>query len=430
MKKFILGFISALMLLAGGHFINTRLAISEKAGPVAALYHCPMHPTYTSDKPGDCPICGMKLVPIKPDRRPESSPQASAHQESASGTKSQVPGYASVTISPERIQSMGITLAAARRMDLDQDFRAYGRITYDETRVHHVHTKYEGFIEELFVDYVGRLVKRGEPLFRIYSPELYATENEYLLALRAREQMPILKGLDDTLNLTRGMDLVAAARQRLSLWDVQDDEIREIEKTRKPIRALTVNSPVSGYVTAKTAVHGLKVTPADNLFDIVDLSTVWVMADIYEVNLPFLKLGLPATMTLSYQPGKTWKGRVNYINPTLDPATRTVKARLDFANPANELKPEMYADVDIGGLKKFGITVPESAVMDTGERNIVFIAKGEGLFEPREVVLGVRVRGLCEIRQGVSEGEQVVTGANFLLDSESKLQAAVHRHGK
>jgi membrane fusion protein, copper/silver efflux system len=419
MKNFILGFVAAAVLLCGGYFVYTRLTMSKKAVP-AVLYHCPMHPTYTSDKPGDCPICGMKLVPIKPDQKPESMPQSSANHESTSGMKPEAPGYVSVMISPERIQSMGIALADARRMDLDQGFRTYGRITYDETRMRHVHMKFEGTIEELFVDYVGRFVKKGEPLFRIYSPELYATENEYLLALRAREQLPILKGVD----------LVAAARQRLLLWDIQDEEIKEIEKTQKPIRALTINAPVSGYVTAKTAIQGLKVTPGDNLFDIVDLSTVWVMADIYEVNLPFLKLGLPATMTLSYQPGKTWKGRVNYINPTLDPSTRTAKARLEFANPGNELKPEMYVDVDIGGLKRFGITVPESAVIDTGERNIVFIAKGEGMFEPREVVLGVRVRGLCEIKQGISEGERVVTGANFLLDSESKLQASVHQHGK
>jgi Cu(I)/Ag(I) efflux system membrane fusion protein len=231
------------------------------------------------------------------------------------------------------------------------------------------------------------------------------------------------------------VDLVAAARQRLALWDIGDKDIQELERTRKPIRALTIFSPVSGYVTEKTAMQGLKVMPGDNLYDIVDLSTIWVLADIYEVNLPFVNLGQPASISLAYQPGKTWRGRVVFINPTVDPVTRTVKARLEFANPNNELKPEMYADVVIGGGRGTGVAVPESAVIATGERNIVFVARGNGLFEPREVVLGVRVQNLYEIKQGVSGGEKVVTGANFLLDSESKLKASIsagagqHKHG-
>ena len=329
-----------------------------------------------------------------------------------------------MTIPPDRIQSMGITFAEARRMELDQSFHTFGKVTYDETRIHHVHTKFEGYIETLHVNYVGQFVKKGEPLFSIYSPELYATQNEYLLALRAREQMPPLDG-DDAFPGVGNVDLVAAARQRLALWDIGDNDIRELERTRKPIRALTIFSPVSGYVMQKTALQGLKVMPADNLYDIVDLSTVWVLADIYEVNASFVRLGQPASISLAYQPGKTWRGRVTFINPTVDPATRTVKARLEFANPGNELKPDMYADVVIGGARGNGIAVPESAVIATGERNIVFVAKGNGVFEPREVTLGVRVRNLYEIKQGVSEGERVVTGANFLLDSESKLKASI-----
>jgi Cu(I)/Ag(I) efflux system membrane fusion protein len=320
-------------------------------------------------------------------------------------------------------------------MELDQSFRTFGRVTYDETRIHHVHTKFEGYIEALYADYVGQFVKKGQPLFSIYSPELFATQNEYLLALRASEQMPRLSG-DAVFPGSGNVDLVAAARQRLALWDIGEQDIRELEKTRKPIRALTIFSPVSGYVTSKTAVQGLKVIPGDNLYDIVDLSTVWVLADVYEVNLPFVNVGLPASMTLAYRPGKTWRGRVTFINPTLDPATRTVKARLEFANPGNELKPDMYADVVIGGARAAGIAVPESAVIATGERNIVFVAKGNGLFEPREVILGARVRNLYEIKKGVAEGETVVTGANFLLDSESKLKASLsagaggHQHSQ
>ncbi len=443
MRNFVLGFFLAVIILTGGYFAHLWLSGKTAGGtaqPSKILYHCPMHPTYASDKPGNCPICGMELVPIEPS--PSSNSHA-GHESNVTGAASgqtsaiepAVPGYAPVTIPQDRIQSMGITFAEARRMDLDQSFRTFGRITYDETRIHHVHTKFEGYIETLYANYAGQFVKKGQPLFSIYSPELYATQNEYLLALRAREQMPQLSG-DDAFAVAGNVDLVAAARQRLALWDISDREIREIEKTRKPIRALTIYSPVAGYVTGKTAVQGLKVTPGDNLYDFVDLSVVWVLADVYEVNLPFVNVGRPASMTLAYRPGKTWHGRVTFMNPAVDPATRTVKARLEFANPGNELKPDMYADVVISGARGTGIAVPESAVIATGERDIVFVSKGNGVFEPREVTLGVRVRNLREIKQGVSEGEKVVTGANFLLDSESKLKASVstgageHGHGQ
>jgi Cu(I)/Ag(I) efflux system membrane fusion protein len=306
-------------------------------------------------------------------------------------------------------------------------------VTVNETRVHHVHTKFEGFIEDLYVNFVGQYVKQGEPLFSIYSPELYATQKEYLLALRAREQIPMLGGTQREGTAGR-IDLLASARQRLALWDISAEQMRELERTRTPMRALTIHAHVSGYVMNKTAVHGLRVMPGENLYDIVDLSTVWVLADIYEVNLPFVRVGQPATMTLAHQPGRIWRGRVVFIDPALDPATRTVKARLEFPNPAGELKPEMYSDVIIGGTRASGIAVPESAVISTGERHIVFVTKGDGVFEPREVIVGNRVRDLYEIKQGIAEGEQVVTGANFLLDSESKLKAALsgtpgHKHG-
>jgi membrane fusion protein, copper/silver efflux system len=443
MKNFILGFLMATALLAGGYFAYSRWS-GKMAGGAAEqkkiTYHCPMHPTYISDKPGDCPICGMKLVPIEPAASPDPhaghksmAPGDTADQ--TAGVESKVSGYAPVTIPADRVQSMGITFAEARRMELDQSFHTFGKVTYDETRIHHVHTKFEGYIETLHVNYVGQFVKQGEPLFSIYSPELYATQNEYLLALRAREQMPPLDG-DDAFPGVGNVDLVAAARQRLALWDIGDNDIRELERTRKPIRALTIFSPVSGFVMQKTALQGLKAMPADTLYDIVDLSTIWVLADIYEVNVSFVRLGQPASISLAYQPGKTWRGRVTFINPTVDPATRTVKARLEFANPGNELKPDMYADVVIGGARGNGIAVPESAVIATGERNIVFVARENGVFEPREVTLGVRVRNLYEIKRGISVGESVVTGANFLLDSESKLKASVsagageHKHSQ
>jgi Cu(I)/Ag(I) efflux system membrane fusion protein len=439
MKNFVFGFLAAIALLTGGYFAHDYW-IKNRAATTApkVMYQCPMHPTYISDKPGDCPICGMKLVPMVSAPNPHSghesvSPGTPAAQGPAA--ESRVPGYVPVAISPNRIQSMGITVTEATRMSLDQGFRTFGRVTIDETRMHHVHTRFEGFIENLYVDYTGQFVKKGQPLFSIYSPELYATQNEYLLALRARDQKQNSSGAYGGPGAGTAVDLVAASRERLALWNIGENEIRELERTRKPSREIVIFSPVSGYVTAKTAIQGLKVAPADNLYDIVDLSTVWVMADIYEVNLAFARIGQPATIEFDYMPGKTWHGKVVFIDPTVDPATRTIKARLEIANPNGELKPEMYAHVVMGGSRGSGIAIPDSAVIDTGERNIVFVARGDGMFEPREVILGAHVRNMYEIKKGISEGEKIVTGANFLLDSESKLKAAIssgsgaHKHG-
>jgi membrane fusion protein, copper/silver efflux system len=423
MKNFILGFVLAAVVFTGGYFAYTHW--SGKAASTAVskvMYHCPMHPTYISDQPGDCPICGMKLVPIAPSTGSNAGAPDSSPPHGAASSPS-VPGYVPVTIPPERIQTLGITVAEASRVELDQSFRTFGRIAYDETMVHHVHTRFEGYIEHLFVNYTGQYVKAGQSLFSVYSPELYATQNEYLLALRAREQREQSGSKAGISGET--IDLVGAARERLMLWGIGETELNELDRTRQASREIVISSPVSGYVTARVAVHGLKVSPADNLYDIVDLSTVWVLADVYEVNLSFVRVGQPAIMTLDYKPGKIWRGRVTFIDPTVDPATRTVKARLEFSNRDGELKPEMYAHIVFGGARATGIAVPDSAVIATGERNIVFVAKGNGIFEPREVILGARVRNMYEIKQGISEGEKVVTGASFLLDSESKLKAAV-----
>ncbi|MFB3902540.1 MAG: efflux RND transporter periplasmic adaptor subunit [Acidobacteriota bacterium] len=442
MRNFILGFTLALALSAAGYWLVTTKPFGwgEAAKSQAVQkYHCPMHPTYVSDKPGNCPICGMKLVPIEPVSSATAAGEPDADHAGhrapgPGGTEgaSPVPGYSPVNLSPERQQLMGITLARAEELPLEQSIRTFGRVTYDETKLNHIHTKFDGYIEKLYVNYVGQFVKKGQPVFTIYSPELYATQKEYLLALRAREQF------GDLTDRRSGpkIDLVEAARQRLELWDIGDEAIRRLEETRQPIHAVTIESPVTGFVTAKTAVEGLRVMPGDTLYDVVDLSTVWVMADIYEVNLPFVRVGQHAEMLLPYQPGRKLSGRVSYIDPTLDEKTRTVKARIQMANPQGTLKPEMYGDVIIHGSRGFGVAVPDDAVISTGERNIVFVARGNGLFEPREVTVGVKVRNLYEIKSGVSAGEQVVTGANFLLDSESKLKASLtagaaagHQHG-
>jgi len=471
-RNFILGFLLAASLAGAGWLILQRQLQTVPTPTVQAQkYHCPMHPTYVSDKPGDCPICGMRLVPVEN----EGAQEAPAHHPSHPETQEQrrilyytdpanpgyrsdkpgkaqdgtdlvpvyaeepamteaegIPGYASIKLSAGRQQMTGVTVEQVQLMDLENSIRTVGRVVPDETRLHHVHTKFEGFIEELFVDYVGKFVKKGQPLFSIYSPELVATQKEYLLALRAQERFGPLSS-DATLD---GVDLLGSAKHRLALWDISPAQIAQLERSGQPIKAVTIDSPATGFVTAKTALQGMRVMPGDSLYDIVDLSSVWVLADLYEVNLPFVRMGQPAEMTLAYQPERVWRGRVTYIYPSVEEKTRTVKVRLEFANPGGRLKPEMYTDVEFKGSLGRVLAVSESAVLSTGERMLVFVAKDGGVFEPREVTTGVKIRNYYEIKSGLSVGEKVATGANFLLDSESKLKAAIsgagsgHQHGQ
>ncbi len=378
----------------------------------------PMHPAYKSDKPGTAPDCGMDLVPV--------------YEGGAQTATNLPPG--TIQITPERQQLIGVQYGQATYRDVSKTLRTVGRVAYDETRVIHVHTRYEGWIEDVFVDFTGKLVNKGQPLVTIYSPELLQTQQEFLLARRGRAEL----GESAFREAAYGANsLYEAARKRLELWDIGEEHIRELEASGKPARSLPLHAPGSGFVTMRNAFQKQRVTPETELYTIADLSNIWVVADIYEFEAPEIKLGQAVVVTLTYFPGRTYRGKVTYIYPQLDNATRTLKVRIEVPNPGFALKPDMYANV---GLKiDYGqrVVVPQEAVMDSGAEQQVFVARDGGYFEPRRVELGAKVDNDVIVLSGLKAGEIVVTSANFLIDSESKLKSATggmgapggHSHG-
>jgi len=327
-----------------------------------------------------------------------------------------------VSVSPEKQQLVGIRTAVAEVRPLVKKIRTVGIVTYDETKVAQVFTKVEGWIEKLYVNYTGKLVEKGQPLFTLYSPDLVATQEEYLLALQAKESLASSSFQEI---LAGSVSLLEATRRRLSLWDISDEQIQELQKSRQLTRTLTFFSPSTGFVIKKEAVQGMKVMPDKELYTITDLSAVWVNADIYEFELASVRLGQRGTIALSYFPGQTFSGKVTWISPVLEEKTRTTKVRLEFANRDFKLKPEMYANVEIevdGGKK---LAIPDEAVLDSGIRKIVFIDKGEGRYAPAEVKLGGKFDGYYEVLSGLSPGERIIASASFLLDSESRLKEAM-----
>jgi Cu(I)/Ag(I) efflux system membrane fusion protein len=329
-----------------------------------------------------------------------------------------------VEISSEQQRLIGVKTVKVSLKSIQKVIRTVGRIEADERKQTTINTKIEGWIEKLYVDYTGRYVKKGEPLVEIYSPELLATQQEFLEVLKWATRSGEKKK-DDALGLMIAKDADAtldAARQRLKLWDISENQIKQIEQTGKPIRTLTLYSPVSGFVTQKMAVQGMKVMPGEKLFDIADLSTIWIIADIYEYELPLVKVGQPARITLSYFPGKELSSKIDYIYPAISAETRTAKVRLTLPNPGGQLKPQMFTNVEIRIDLGKKLTIPDSAVIDTGKGQIVYVDKGDGAFEPREVELGLRADGAVEVLRGIKAGEKVATSANFLIDSEAQLK--------
>jgi Cu(I)/Ag(I) efflux system membrane fusion protein len=288
--------------------------------------------------------------------------------------------------------------------------------------VAHVHLKLEGWIDKLRVNYTGERVQRGEILFTLYSPELVATQQEYLLALKGRR----LLGESAFPDVASGaVSLLEATRQRLRLWDITDDHLQDLERTGTVLKTLPIHSPISGTVINKVALAGMRVGPGDELYTIADLSRIWIVADIYEYELPLLKVGQTATVTLSYDPQTVLRGRAAFISPSLDPQTRTAKVRFELDNPQQRLKPEMYTNVELRIPLGTRLVIPIEAVLESGERQVIFIHHGGGTLEWRAVKLGARASEWVEVMEGLKEGDHVVTSANFLIDSESRLKAAV-----
>ncbi len=339
-----------------------------------------------------------------------------------------------IEIPPEKQQMIGVKTVSVSVRPLEKVIRTVGKVEYDEKKLATVNVKFEGWIEKLHVDYTGRYVRKGEALAEIYSPELMATQQEYLNLLKWTKQAassapsPDKKGHEagglsvSQMLATDADTLVEAARQRLRLWDISDEQIMKIGETGKPIRTLVLYSPVNGYVVQKMAVQGMRVMPGEKLFDLADLSTVWILSDIYEYELASIRVGDTARLTLSYFPGKEFSSRIDYVYPTLSGETRTAKVRFAIANPQGRLKPQMFTNVEVKvGLGK-RLAIPDDAVIDTGTRQIVYVDRGEGNFEPKEVLLGLRAEGFREVLKGLKAGEKVAESATFLIDSEAQLK--------
>jgi RND family efflux transporter MFP subunit len=381
--------------------------VDPKTGKKIKYWASPMDPTYIRNEPGKSPM-GMDLVPVYEEEGEAKEPAST------------------IRIDPVTMQNMGVRLGRVQRKTLIKHIRTVGNITYDETKIFTVNTKFNGWIEKLYVNFVGEDVKKGQPLFDIYSPDLVTAQAEYLLALRQYRSL----SKNSYSRIREGAQrLLEASHTRLRYWDLTNEQIEQISKTGKVQKTLTIYSPAFGVVTKKIAFKGHYVKKGEHQYEIVDLSSVWVDVDVYEYELPWIRKGIPADMELAYIPGKRFKGEVLFIYPYLEAKTRTVKLRLAFPNPNYQLKPGMYANVFLKSvIDRDSLVIPQEAVIDSGVRQIVFVAIGEGRFQPREVNIGLEGNeNDYQVLAGLNEGEEIVLSAQFMLDSESRLREAIQK---
>lgn len=461
MRSFILIALTPLLLLGLG--VAGCSKSGHEAHAPAQKYHCPMHPTYVSDKPGDCPICNMKLVPIKDDG-PAAPAAASAaksaakpgqytcpmHPEVVSDTPGQcpkcgmdlekveatagheghaaapVPGRVAVSIAPDKQQLIGLTTETVQVRKLVQPIRTTATLEHDETRLARIAPRFGGWVRELKVNFTGQRVEKGDPLFTVYSPELLSAESEYLLAFQRYQQ---LQDRPDSPQIESARRLVDSARRRLALWEIGEEEIRELEQTARPTDEVLVRAPVSGHVVAKSAIQGRAFMPGETLYEIADLSHLWVRAYVFEFEAPLLKEGQAARVVFPYLGNRVVESQVSFLYPHVDPQTRRVELRVEVPNPELDLRPQMWANVELAA--DFGdvLTVPTGSVIDTGVRRVAFVLRDDNHIEPREVTIGAKTDEFYEVVSGLRDGEKVVARALFLIDSESQLKAALSGMG-
>jgi Cu(I)/Ag(I) efflux system membrane fusion protein len=433
----------ALVLPSACHKSSAKRSEAPPPPAKKIMYRSTMMPNEVSDKPGKDSM-GMDMVPFEVEEKPAPKPEAQPKKKimyrstmipgevsekpgkdsmgmemvpyEVEETAPAVSGRVAVRISPERQQLIGVRTTVLKFQPITRTIRAVGRVAYAEPRVKLISLKFDGWIERLYVDRSGMLVRKGQPLFDIYSPDLVAAEQEYLLAVRARNTLG-----------EAGESVLKSARERLRLWDIGDKEVEALERTGEVRRTLSLFSPDSGFVVEKRVLEGQRITAGEELFKIADLSRVWVLGDVYEYELPFIKNGQDVAMTLTSFPGREFRGTIAFIYPYLNPATRTNTIRVDVANPGFMLKPEMYANLSIREDLGRRLAVPADAIISSGQETFAFVDKGGGYLEPRRVKLGVKGTDVYEVLSGLAEGERVVTSANFLIDSESSLKAALEQ---
>jgi Cu(I)/Ag(I) efflux system membrane fusion protein len=366
---------------------------------------------------------------------PAEKPSAKAPPAKAAPAEQAPTEAPTIEISPEKRQLIGVKVVTASVQPLAKIIRTVGLVEYDQRRLNTINTKIEGWIEKLYVNFTGTYLKKGDPVADEYSPELWATQQEFINVVRwakrnqamAPAQAARTSDVEGAPDIRSMIDrdvlaLVEAGRQRLKLWDISDAQIKKIEESETPIRSLTIYSLYSGYVLQKNVTQGMRVMAGASLFEVADLSTVWITADIYEFEMPLIKVGDAATVQLSYFPGRQFSTKIDYIYPVLQGETRTVKARFTLPNEGGRLKPQMFTNVELKINLGRKLTVPSDAVINTGVRQIAYVDKGDGNFEPREVVTGVQTENLIEITAGLKAGDKVSASANFLIDSEAKLK--------
>jgi Cu(I)/Ag(I) efflux system membrane fusion protein len=377
----------------------------SSSGPEVLFYRNPMNPAITSPVPAQDEM-GMEYIPVY-------AQDGAGGEEEPSGT---------VRIDPVTVQNIGVRTALAERRSLSRHIRTVGRVDFDEERLSRLHPKTEGWIDELYIDKTGEQIAEDTILLNLYSPQLVISQQEYLLALN---NLDVLERSPFAEIREGAQELVASARERLELLDVPEHQIRELEQSRKIKKNLHIHSPFDGVIIHIGVREGQYVTPSTELYMIADLSRVWVIADVYENEVPWIQVGDPVDMKLEAIPGQVFTGHVGYIYPYVEAKTRTIKVRLEFANPDLLLKPDLFAEVTIHAQRKVdAVVIPAEAVVRSGERDQVFVVRGPGKFQPRDVKLGVSSQGMVQVVSGVAAGEEVVTSSQFLIDSESKLREA------